>query len=409
MDTLETRLGSLDISGLNIDAISKRYMCQYTGSLVGRHFKTLAQLMIFACYDLVDSNLLEVWLLLGRLTTLLWFTEIDNLDIYIAEIQIIVDEFLVSAARCSPSIIVLKPKFHYLVHLPMYIKRFGPAVLFSTERFKSFHGVFRAGGYWREGSLWVRASSSVLNFMTKHNEFRTLLGLPDVNKSAQVCSITLLPRRSLPPLKPKPWSEFILNSRSFAASSPGPASSRFFGIPVLLQTLDSVKIGSNILFQTTKFGQVGGLFGCALSNGTTHTMRQSSVIRSAQKHSIFDMPVLDKNSGDVLSVPVQDIVCVINLQHNCAAEGKCTQRQVAERQEREDTNRTQDVVKHTNNQRYILNTQGLHGIKHVRRALPLTLLEWRGLQINRGVVIREAVQKLASASANKALQARLAK
>jgi hypothetical protein len=63
----------------------------------------------------------------------------------------------------------------------------------------------------------------------------------------------LLPQRSLAPLKPKPWSEFTLNSRSFAASSPGPASSRFFGIrSVLSQTLDSVKIGSNILFQTIK-------------------------------------------------------------------------------------------------------------------------------------------------------------
>jgi hypothetical protein len=27
----------------------------------------------------------------------------------------------------------------------MYIQRFGPAILFSTERFESFHGVFRAG------------------------------------------------------------------------------------------------------------------------------------------------------------------------------------------------------------------------------------------------------------------------
>jgi hypothetical protein len=58
-------------------------MCQYTGSLVGQHFKTLAQLMPFACYDLIEPDLLEVWLLLGRLTVLLWFTEIENINDYL--------------------------------------------------------------------------------------------------------------------------------------------------------------------------------------------------------------------------------------------------------------------------------------------------------------------------------------
>ncbi|KAF8593168.1 hypothetical protein BDV93DRAFT_428023, partial [Ceratobasidium sp. AG-I] len=109
------------------------YMCQYTGSLVGKHFKTLAQIMPFACYDIVQSDLLEVWLLLGRLTALLWQTEIENIDTYLSKIQTIIDDFLLAAARCSPSIIVLKPKFHFLVHLPMYIRRFGPAINFSTE------------------------------------------------------------------------------------------------------------------------------------------------------------------------------------------------------------------------------------------------------------------------------------
>jgi hypothetical protein len=85
MQTLEARLGSLNISGLNIDSVS-RYICQYPGSLVGKHFKTLAQLMPFACYDLVTLDLLEVWLLLGRLTVLLWFTEIQDIDVYVVSI-----------------------------------------------------------------------------------------------------------------------------------------------------------------------------------------------------------------------------------------------------------------------------------------------------------------------------------
>ncbi|KAI0819953.1 hypothetical protein BC628DRAFT_1281023, partial [Trametes gibbosa] len=38
---------------------------------------------------------------------------------------------------------ISKPKFHFLVHLPVYIERFGPAILFSTERYESFNHIFR--------------------------------------------------------------------------------------------------------------------------------------------------------------------------------------------------------------------------------------------------------------------------
>ncbi|CAE6440442.1 unnamed protein product [Rhizoctonia solani] len=451
MSTLETRLGSLNISGLNIDSISEKYMCQYTGLLVGKHFKTLAQLMPFACYDLIKPDLLEVWLLLGQLTVFLWFTEIENIDVYIlstcylygftllthsqAEIQVIIDDFLLAAARCSPSIIILNPKFHFLVHLPMYIQRFGPPILFSTERFESFHGIFRAGsiysnrhapsrdianyfvgldrlkhicsgGYWKEGDSWVRASSFVREFVAGHKEFYTLLGLP-IQSQPVAGSITLMPRHRSSTHKPSDWSEFTCGSHLFASCSPDPAFSHFFHIlSALSQTCDSIKIGSNILFQATKFGQVEALFGCTLPSGTTKyyaSVKMYSVL--AQKHHLFDMPVLDKN-GDLVTVPIQDIICITNLQHDCAAEGKCTTRAVPERQEREDTSRTQLVIQHSNSQRYIINTQGLHSIKHIRRALDPSLLEWWGLQVDPGVVCQEAVQKLASATANKALQAK---
>ncbi|TFK20461.1 hypothetical protein FA15DRAFT_599638, partial [Coprinopsis marcescibilis] len=36
-----------------------------------------------------------------------------------------------------------KPKFHVLLHLPVHIRRFGPAILFATESFESFNAVIR--------------------------------------------------------------------------------------------------------------------------------------------------------------------------------------------------------------------------------------------------------------------------
>ena len=86
MSVLETRLGSIETSGLKIDSVSENYICHYTGSLVGKHFKILAQIIQFTCYDLLKPDLFEAWLLLGRLTVLLWHTEIEDVDIYLVSV-----------------------------------------------------------------------------------------------------------------------------------------------------------------------------------------------------------------------------------------------------------------------------------------------------------------------------------
>ncbi|KAF8607876.1 hypothetical protein BDV93DRAFT_487814 [Ceratobasidium sp. AG-I] len=208
MDTFQTRLRSINSAGLGIPPILADYMCDYSGSLIGKHFKTLAQIMPFAIQDLVPSSVQAAWLLIGRLVVLLWVTEIHALEIYLTELKDVIDKFLVTTALCSPSILLEKPKFHFLVHLPRFITRFGPAVLFSTERYESYHAIFRAamvksnrqapsrdvarsiasidrvqhiclGGYWRksDGSGWERASETLLQFVKRSKVFAELLGI----------------------------------------------------------------------------------------------------------------------------------------------------------------------------------------------------------------------------------------
>jgi len=95
-----------------------------------------------------------------------------------------------------------------LVHLPAYIRRFGPAILFSTERYESFNHVFRlacihsnrqgpsqdtcrvfakqdivkhiaTGGYWFDtiSKGWVRAGEAVLHYLGEHPAQARLLGI----------------------------------------------------------------------------------------------------------------------------------------------------------------------------------------------------------------------------------------
>ncbi|KAH9894129.1 hypothetical protein C8Q73DRAFT_826736 [Cubamyces lactineus] len=211
METFYRRLQSIGTGGLNAEALNAEYICHYKGSLIGKHFKSLAQVMPFVVYDLVPATVLNGWNVLGNLVVLLWHTEIVDTEAYLAELSRTIEDFLNITAQCAPSILITKPKFHFLVHLPAYIRRFGPAILFSTERYESFNHIFRqssiysnrqapsrdscrafamndimkhvvSGGYWKDpkSKRWVRAGHEVLEYMASHPEQAKFIGLPAI-------------------------------------------------------------------------------------------------------------------------------------------------------------------------------------------------------------------------------------
>ena len=89
--------------------------------------------MPFVAHGLLPLEVINAWTCLGSLIVLLWHTRIEDLDVYLTQLTKTIDEFLMITAQRAPSIIISKPKFHFLVHLPMYIRHFGPSILYSTE------------------------------------------------------------------------------------------------------------------------------------------------------------------------------------------------------------------------------------------------------------------------------------
>jgi hypothetical protein len=83
LETFQAWLNSIDTDGLNIPKMQPDYMCQYKGGLIGKHFKTISQVLAFVVYDLVPKEVLEAWLIIGWLTVLLWHTEIKDIESYL--------------------------------------------------------------------------------------------------------------------------------------------------------------------------------------------------------------------------------------------------------------------------------------------------------------------------------------
>ncbi|KAG9122457.1 hypothetical protein FRC07_001140 [Ceratobasidium sp. 392] len=400
LSLLESRLASTNISGMDLPNFSASYMCQYRGSLIGKHFKALVQLMVFACYDILPPLVLEAWQLLGRLSCLLWYTEIEDINSYTEELQSVISDFLLVTAQCSPSIIVLKPKFHFLVHLPSYIRRFGPALLFSTERFESFNGVFRAasmfsnrhapsrdisqrfgdldrvkhiasGGYWFEDNSWVRASASVLEFISTNKVFSQLIGMPKKKDTA-------------------PGEAALLG-----CAPPVADGSQYFHVLSTIATSgDSIKAGDNILSGDHQFARVEAVLGCISGfNQRSYFVAARLYAFDLVKHTILDLPVL---------VQSQDIICIA-VEHDCARRSACTNtRAVYEVQEREQTSKLSYRMQHSDDNAFVLNLYAFHNAQVIRKAVPNHLYTRRTRTTDPEVIFSAAVEKLSVAKIQKA-------
>ncbi len=82
-DIFRAQLESVNTAGLKDPDLRPEYLIQYKGSLIGKHFKSLAQVMPFLVYDLVPKMVMDAWAAIGSLVVLLWHTEIENTQEYL--------------------------------------------------------------------------------------------------------------------------------------------------------------------------------------------------------------------------------------------------------------------------------------------------------------------------------------
>ncbi|KAJ7229581.1 hypothetical protein B0H12DRAFT_1029956 [Mycena haematopus] len=404
---LAIRLQSTDITGLSVPPIRAAYMIQYKNNLIGKHFKTLMQILAFHVHEISTPEQFTPVKAAAELCARLWVPEIDDMDEYITQVKIAVANLLDAFDVVDPLRILTKIKLHLLVHTEEDIRRFGPLIRSSTEIYEAFNAVFRqcsiysnhlapsrdiarkfasmarvkhvlSGGYWWDSHVkqWVQAGEAVLAVLQTDRSIQRHLGW--------VSPTVAVPGKVEPkPLRKNPAVEWqqseAFNKWSIEnGSAPQSQSLWRFGRCVSAQSGDTATIKNWVVAKDLRGHTVFGRIHELLAPEKAAFVTLERFVCSQQLHPHFSWPVLRRPNGpeiidgvqSFLVLPSTCIQFIISVQHDCRM-GNC-QPAVAgkERQEREETNRNKNLIKHTDDDHFIINMGAFHNFTKLCRVLP---------------------------------------
>ncbi|KAJ7912613.1 hypothetical protein B0H13DRAFT_2232426 [Mycena leptocephala] len=360
-DIFTIRLQGTNLDGLRVPPIRAAYMMQYRNGLIGKHFKTLMQTMIFHIHDLVTPDQFALVRALGELGPILWMPVIDNMEEYMADLQILIDNILDAFAAIDPSKILIKLKLHVLEHIPDDIRRRGPAVRFSTEVFECFNAIFRlcsvlsnhqapsrdiaakfadldrmkhilSGGYWFDQSelAWVRGGKDVQRILRNTPIIQRHLGWapPPFWTPGQIKAVAQKKQGKLAALTAD--QAMLSGAANPASIALDPATSWTDGTNVASVSGDCCAVGSWAVFRV-------------------HNSIQFS----------------------------------FNVQHDCRA-SECDASGVARQmQERQQSDKIIHSIVHKDDTRFIINLHGFHNAHLLRKYLGVALTKPRPLFADR--------------------------
>ncbi|KAJ3889502.1 hypothetical protein GG344DRAFT_51437 [Lentinula edodes] len=417
-DIFTVRLQSTNTDGLLVPPIRAAYMMQYRNGLIGKHFKTLMQTMIFHVHGLVTSEQMTLLRTTGELGALLWISEIADMEEYIIYLEVLIGNVLDAFASIDPSKILVKVKLHTIIHIPSNIRRRGPGARFSTEVYECFNGIFRmcsvlsnhqapsrdiahkfsdlecvkhlvSGGYWcNSEGRWVQAGNEVRLLLRQTPIFQKHLGWS--------------PKPEWVPgfIKRVLRAKTVLKSLS-EMEIPGAYN------PCHVDLSSSSKDWTNGIYTTAvsgdqcRVGSFGDTFTCLtriqdiLLQGNhiqgLIVVEEFKVLEAL--HPTYLMPVTCP-SGRRFVVPSQTLQFVVNVQHDCRGSNCQASGTTKQKQERQQLNITVKTIQHVDDQKFIINTHALHNAHHLRRFLPRYLTVPRPLYPDRKQWHRELAGKL---------------
>ncbi|KAF7343014.1 hypothetical protein MVEN_01731600 [Mycena venus] len=393
-------------------------MMQYRNGLIGKHFKTLIQTMIFHIHDIVTPDQFSLVRALGELGPMLWLSVIDNMEEYLADLQILIDNLLDAFASIDPTKILIKLKLHVLQHIVQDIRRRGPAVRFSTEVFECFNAIFRlcsvlsnhqapsrdiaakfadldrvkhilSGGYWFDKSeaAWVRAGKDVQRILRNTPIIQRHLGWapPPFWTPGLIKAVAQKKQAKLRPLTAEEAMLIgAVNPTNITLDLDTPWTN---GVNVATASGDYCTVGSWAVFRVCNFPMVARVSKILLPKSSKSAQGFLVVSKydvGEALHPHYHMPILLPNAAaSRVIVPSDSIQFSFNAQHDCRACGCDATGVTRQRQERQESDTIIQSIVHKDDARFIINTHGFHNAGLLRKYLPVALTKPRPLFLDR--------------------------
>ncbi|KIK62529.1 hypothetical protein GYMLUDRAFT_242689 [Collybiopsis luxurians FD-317 M1] len=392
LELLAIRLQSTDVDGLTVPPLHAAYMVQYRNNLIGKHFKTLMQILPFHVHNFIKLGSAHFHLIqsVGALGPLLWAPEIENLEVFLSDLEVLVGNVLDAFADVAPSKILVKIKIHLLTHLPNDIRRFGPPIRYSTEVFEAFNAVFRlcsiysnhqapsrdisiqfadmgrvkhilSGGFWPQKNSrgevkWVQASTAVTSLLKEVPIIQRHLGWVSHSTGFQKGHITF---RSQKKALKVPWEQ----SEAAAASKEIPPSN--------IEWLLAAQSDPGYLLKNQQvIGHIREILLRGNSQASQGVVTLEKFHLGANIHEDFLCPILCRQ---IPNTSVVEIQFRFSAQHDCRLASCQATHCINQVQERQITERTQLLLKHTDDDNFIINMYALHNAMLLRKALPRNL------------------------------------
>ncbi len=111
---------------------SADFLCDYMRSGNGKDFRYLAQRLPFMAKSLVSSEVWSLVIVSSWLSKLFNVSEVQNIE-ELVEIMTLAIQLYIQTLRNFFPAIASRPKVHYLLHFPEYVKRFGLLRLLTSE------------------------------------------------------------------------------------------------------------------------------------------------------------------------------------------------------------------------------------------------------------------------------------
>ncbi|KAJ7099940.1 hypothetical protein B0H15DRAFT_771035 [Mycena belliarum] len=412
-DIFTVRLQSTNLDGLRVPPIRAAYMMQYRNGLIGKHFKTLMQTMIFHIHDIVTADQFTLVRALGELGPLLWLSVIDHMEDYLADLQILIDNLLDAFATIDPSKILIKLKLHVLQHIIPDIRRRGPAVRFSTEVFECFNAIFRlcsvlsnhqapsrdiaakfadldrvkhvlSGGYWLQDGAWVRAGKDVNRILRKNSIIQKHLGWapPPFWTPGLIRAVAQKKQSTL-----KGDEMMLTDASNPCAIAIDPDVLWAKGVNVTAVSGDRCTAGSWAVFRLDDLPMIARISIILLPKGSKSEQGVLVVSKydvGEALHPQLHMPVLLPDAAaSRIVVPSDSVQFSFNVQHDCRACGCDASGVTRQMQERKESNTLIHSIVHKDDTRFVINTHGFHNAGLLRKYLPVVLTKPRPLFTDR--------------------------